>query len=236
VTAGPNRVFLPRVVQTALRLPRDHVVSRAGLRRLGGPAGRGGLVLGLDEDRRPVAVRLFEGQSLQLAVVGAHTLVRVIAFRAVAVGAVVRIVTGRPHRWQPLIDSLGGYGRLVSVVAPDEGPAGVGSLAVPVLTVLDADVRLTEPRRAPAAWGTTVSLLPAVSDSTVSALRLADIVLLARCDHTQARRACALLGVEPRHVPRLVYAPDDGLALVSQGEPSFFRLAPTEIERRMILG
>ncbi|PZS31049.1 MAG: hypothetical protein DLM59_10510, partial [Pseudonocardiales bacterium] len=67
-------------------------------------------------------------------------------------------------------------------------------------------------------------------------LRLADIALLPRCDHAQARRACALLGVEARHVPRLVYAPDDGLAMVAGGEPTFLRLAPTEIERRLLSG
>lgn len=236
MTAGPAQAFLPKAAQTALRLPRDHVVGRDGLAQLRGPAGRGGLVLGLDEDRRPVAVRLFEGRPTMLAAVGTPNLVRVIAFRAVAVGAAVRVVTTRPDLWRPLVESLGGYGRLVTIVAVDTGPPGGGSPAAPVLTVLDADARPPDPRRGPAPWGTTVTLLPAVSDSTASTLRLADIALLPRCDHAQARRACALLGVEARHVPRLVYAPDDGLALVAAGEPAFLRLAPTEVERRLLAG
>ncbi|MEP6697079.1 MAG: hypothetical protein ABJA34_09400 [Pseudonocardiales bacterium] len=235
MSSRPGQVFVPRPAQTALRLPRDHVVSRAGLGLVGPPPGRGGLVLGLDEDRRPVPVRLFEGQPRSLAVVGSANLVRVIAFRAVAVGALIRVITSRPQAWQQLADSLGGYGRLVSVVASDT-IAGAGSLAAPVLTVLDAAAGPPDPRRPPAPWGTTLTLLPAVSDSTASTLRFADLAVLARCDHAQARRACALLGVGPRHVPRLVNAPDDGLALVAGGEPTFLRLAPTEIERRLLGG
>lgn len=235
MSTRPDQLFLPRSAQTALRLPREHAVSRAGLRRLATPAGRGGLVLGLDEDRRPVGVRLFERRATSLAVVGRDNLARVLAFRAVAVGAHVRVVTGRPQLWQPLVDSLGGYGRLVSIGPPDAGPAG-GTPATPVLTVLDADVRPAEPRRATQSWGTVLSVLPAVSDSTASTLRAADLALLERCDHTQAYRACALLGVEQGHAPRLVYAPDDGLALVVRGQPAFLRLAPTEIERRLLPG
>ncbi len=233
MSPGPDRVLLPKVAHAALRLPREHVVSRAGLSQLAAPPGQGGLVLGFDEDRRPLAVRLFDGRPTLLAVVGTDNLVRVLAFRAVAVGAAVRIVTGRPQRWQSLVASLGGYGRLVSIVGPEAGPMG-GSPALPVLTVLDADFRAAA--RQPSPWGTTLSLLAAVSDSTAATLRAADLALLERCDHTQARRACALLGVEPRHVPRLVYAPDDGLVLVAGAAPAFFRLAATEIERRLLTG
>jgi len=235
MSSGPGQVFMPKPAQSMLRLSRDHVVSRAGLTHLAGPAGRGGLVLGHDEDRRPVAVRLFEGQPTRVAAVGTPNLVRVIAFRAIAVGALVRVVTNRPEVWRPLADSLGGYGRLVSIVAVDAGSPG-GSAASPVLTVLDSDARPPDPRRVPAPWGTTVTLLPAVSDSTASTLRLADMALLPRCDHAQARRVCALLGVEARHVPRLVYATDDGLALVAGGQPTFLRLAPSEVERRLLSG
>ncbi|MDQ6875039.1 MAG: hypothetical protein M3042_08280 [Actinomycetota bacterium] len=217
-----------------LRRPREHSVSRAGLVQLAGPAGRGGLVVGLDDDRAPVPVRLFRGEPTRLAVVGEPFIVRVLAFRALAVGARVRVVTPRPSIWRPLAGALGDDQQLVTFEPPGSSPSGGGSLVRPVLTVLDTGSQRADLRRAAAAWGTVLTLLPAVIESGAPVLRAAHLTILQRCGETEARRACAHLDLDPRHIPRLAHAPEDGLALVAGNEPLFLRLSATDIERRLL--
>ncbi len=231
-----ERSWMRRLAATQLRRPREHLVAHSGLAQLAGSIGRGGLVVGLDEERRPVPVRLFDGKPTRVAVVGDPYVVRVLAFRAVAMGARIRIVTARPEIWQSLSDALGTHRRLVMLVRPGTPPAAAGSLARPVLTVLDSGSLRADNRRATAAWGTVLTLLPAVSDSAMMVLRTAHLTLLQRCDHPQARRACAVLGLDPSLAPKLVYAPDDGMALVSDGEATFLRMSSTQIERGLLGG
>ncbi len=234
MTALPVRTVSPRQTAIRLRRPGEHVVARAGLHQLAGPPGRGGLVVGLDDDRAPVPVRMFRGEPTRLAVVGEPYVVRVLAFRALAVGARVRVVTPRPKVWQSLADSLGEHRRLVSFEPPGSPPASGGSLVRPVLTVLDTGAQRADLRRAAAAWGTTLTLLGAVTEAGAPVLRGAHLVVLQRCGENEARRACTHLDLDPRHVPRLAHAPEDGLALVAGAEPVFLRLAATDIERRML--
>lgn len=231
-----QRTWARRLAATRLRRPHEHLVSRAGLAQLAGPVGPGGLVVGLNEQRSPVPVRLFDGEPTRVAVVGEPFVVRVLAFRAVAMGARIRIVTARPEVWHTLSDALGVDRRLVLLVRPGTPPAAAGSLARPVLTILDSGSLRADNRRAASAWGTVLTLLPAVSDSAMIVLRTAHLTLLTRCDHPQARRACAVLGLDPGLAPKLVYAPDDGIALVADGEAVFLRLSPTQIERGLLSG
>jgi len=233
--AAIDRIWARRLAASRLRRPGEHLVARSGLAQLAGPIGPGGLVVGLDEERRPVPVRLFV-EPTRVAVVGDPYVVRVLAFRAIAMGARIRIVTARPEIWQSLSDALGADRRLLLLVRPGTPPATAGSLARPVLTVLDAASLRAGNRRTAASWGTVLTLLPAVSDSAMMVLRTAHLTLLQRCDHPQARRACAVLGLDPGLAPKLVYAPDDGMALVADGEATFLRLSSTQIERGLLSG
>jgi len=237
-----SRSMDQRLAASRLRRPREHLVASDGLAQLAGPTGPGGLVVGLDQERRPVSVRLFDGEPIRLAVVGDPYVVRVLAFRAVAMGARIRIVTARREVWQSLSDALGVDRRLVLLVPPGPPPAAAGSLARPVLTVLDSGSLRADTRRAGASGatgrsaGTVLTLLAAVSDSAMMVLRTAHLTLLPRCDHPQARRACAVLGLDSGLAPKLVYAPDDGMALVADGEMALLRLSPTQIERGLLSG
>jgi len=231
-----QRDWARRLASTQLRRPREHRVTRDGLFQLAGPPGRGGLVIGLDQDRQPIPIRLFDGETNRVAVVGDPYVVRILVFRAVAMGARIRIVTARPDSWQSVSTALGSHRRLVSLVSPGTPPAAAGSLAHPVLTVLDAGSQRADSRRPAASGGTVLTVLPAVTDSAMMVLRTADLTLLQRCDHPQARRACAVLGLDPEVAPKLVYAPDDGMALVAAGEAVFLRLSPTQVERGLLSG
>lgn len=236
MTPPLDRVWERRLAASRLRRPGEHIVTHSDLAQLAGPIGPGGLVIGLNEERRPVPVRLFDGEPTRVAVVGDPYVVRVLAFRAIAMGARIRIVTARPEIWQSLSDALGPDRRMMMLVRPGTPPATAGSLARPVLTILDAGSLRYDTRRASAAWGTVLTLVPAVSDSAMMVLRTAHLTLLQRCDHPQARRACAVLGLDPALAPKLVYAPDDGMALVADGDATFVRLSTTQIERGLLSG
>lgn len=110
---------------TATPRTRAHVT---GLDDLGGlhlRLGVGGLRLGTLPDGAPVAVRLFRPLPTQVAIAGPRYLARLLAFRALAIGANVEVIS-ISAAWKPLLD-LQPAGR-VAMLPPGRRAAGATAL------------------------------------------------------------------------------------------------------------
>lgn len=124
-----------------------------------------GVPLGTYVDGSPAVLGIFRPRPVTVTLVGGTWLARMVALRAVLLGARVEVRTGRPRLWQPLAAALvDTAGRAAFTLAGYTGRPGAARLtagqpAEPTLTVRDLGAR---PGHADATgpWCATVTLLP----------------------------------------------------------------------------
>jgi hypothetical protein len=199
----------------------------------------GGMVLGCSTDDEPLSVSVLRPQSTRLLVVGSLYLARQAALRAMAAGAWLVIVTGRPAAWQVLTRAAGdgSSGRLTPLVQvrplePAELPRA--SEDAPLLVVHDGGAVPQElfPPRSP--WQTTLYVLPYLHPQASETAINADLVLLTRLAAEQTELAAEIWQLPPSMAARLATLPDDGVVALGPNLWLPMRLVTTPAERDIL--
>ena len=204
------------------------------------PSGdRGGLVLGCGPHNEPLSVSVLRPQPTRLVLVGGLYLARQVALRAMATGAWVIVVTGRPDAWHVLAQAAGEGpdGRpapLVQVraLAPVELPRA--SEDAPLLVVHDGGAVPQElfPPRSP--WHTTLYVLPYLHPQAGSTAVNADLVLLQRLPTAQAQLAAEMWQLPAPMATQLSALPDEGVVALGPNLWLPLRLVTTPAEREIL--
>lgn len=204
------------------------------------PSGdRGGMVLGCGPHNEPLSVSVLRPQPTRLIVVGGLYLARQVALRAMATGAWVIIVTGRPDAWQ-LIAQAAGTGPdgrpapLVQIrqLAPLELPRA--SEDAPLLVVHDGGAVPQElfPPRSP--WHTTLYVLPYLHPQAEGTAVNADLVLLQQLPAAQAQLAARIWQLPAAMAAQLSALADDGVVALGPDLWLPLRLVTTPAEREIL--
>jgi hypothetical protein len=197
------------------------------------------MVLGCGSHNEPLSVSVLRPQPTRLVVVGGLYLACQVALRAMATGAWVIIVTGRPDAWQ-LIAQAAGTGPdgrpapLVQIrqLAPVELPRA--SEDAPLLVVHDGGAVPQElfPPRSP--WHTTLYVLPYLHPQAEGTAVNADLVLLQRLPAAQAELAARTWQLSASMAAQLSALTDDGVVALGANLWLPLRLVTTPAEQEIL--
>ncbi|WP_184579885.1 hypothetical protein [Streptomyces zagrosensis] len=188
---------------------RDRHVLRAGqLAALALPIGDDGVVIGTDQQQRPVTLGLSRPAPFDVVLVGGLWTAQVLALRVAGTGVRVAVETGRAQSWAALVQAAGGghpcmVTHEVGRVAP-QGPSVRG----PVLVVRDCGMRPPRGRVASAPWQSVLTLLPYVSPVAPRLLEQADLVGIQRVSPDEAAEVGRVLALPRADVDALSSLPD----------------------------
>ncbi len=122
--------------------------------------------------------------STRVAVVGSRVVAEHIVFRAVGLGATVTIRSGRPLRWDRLVQAIDVTRDSLAVVPSGSAVPLTGTSSRPVVVLQDAvpseqpQVRSDGPEELPGAWRCDVTLVRGTTDAELAPVRAADVVLV----------------------------------------------------------
>lgn len=199
---------------------------------LGPPVRPTGVVLGADADGEPVSIALLRPTPTRVVLLGGLYLALQITLRAVAVGARVVVVSGRPPAWEPLRRATGRSEShpespdtvvLVRQDPPFSAPAGSaddasgpGSPDAPLLVVHDRGATARGPGMARGPWQTTLVVLPTLVPAVADLADDADLVVLARMPPHEAELAGRLWHLDPTMIEELRTLPDQGVVVLGR--------------------
>jgi hypothetical protein len=191
-----------------------------------------GLVLG-SGSAGALVVRLFRSDTVRICVASPGQLAQLIAYRALAVGAHVTVVT----------DTVAAWGRLVSAVP--RGPAWLtvlptgarvtasGSLARPSLVVDATRDHQALPRWEQGDWQTFVSVQTTLEPSDEARLRSYDLLITQRLDESAAEVARRGFGLAKDRAGWLTQMPPGVVGVAAAGQLAFGQLSLSGMERRL---
>ncbi|MGL5817482.1 MAG: type VII secretion protein EccE [Phycicoccus sp.] len=224
--------------------PRSH---RATARRVGSvpgwatslslPLDRGGLVLGRGDDGRPAPFELFRSRPTAVSALLDHRVVLVLAFRALALGARVSVVSTRTERWLPL-RRLGVDDRdVVELVSPETFRLSSPTPRPdrPHLVVVDLPDASDLPPVPGRPWQCVVAVLPELSMRRLPAARARGPVLLRRLSRREAVAVVPFLGLPAGSDQVLTGLADDQVALVVGAVATVIDLALTVPESQLVV-
>jgi hypothetical protein len=190
-----------------------HAATPAGLAQLDAatPA-PAGLLLGVDQDALPVPLTLFRPEPTRIAMVGGDWRVRVVVFRALALGARVSVVTSEPTPWRGFGEWATGRTDRLTVLPLDADVDPTATSTSPTLVVRDVGPVGGVGRFEPGPWQAHLVVLRGMIPQAQAALANAELALLGRLDATEAE------------LPDMVMA-------VSAATVRFVWMRPTVIER-----
>jgi hypothetical protein len=244
-------------VRPRLRTGR-HLLRRADLAGAAVPLARGGVVIGRvagigsgpgsggaaaggavgSNTGNPLALNVFGDRPRALAAVLDQQIAAVLALRALAVGARLRIVTSRADRWLPLrrfgVDDT----EVVSVSSPQaqDLPASDPDPDRPTLVLIDQTSTAADlPRVEPRPWQCTLTLLPDLSLRSLPIARSTGLVLMRRLNRSEAVAAGPFLGLPPGGGQRLATLADEQIAVVERGLLLVADLALTGTESQLVV-
>ncbi|OPC83147.1 hypothetical protein B4N89_21365 [Embleya scabrispora] len=209
-----------------------HLLTAAQLPALGLPVGDDGVVIGVDADRDPAVLGLFRPEPLEVAFVGGAYVVQIIALRAAAIGARVAIESGRPQLWSAMAQAAGGAQPCVTVHQVGRlGPQGP-TPGSPVLVVRDCGARPPRNRLAPAAWQTTLTLLPFLDPAQARQRIGAGVGLIGiqRVSPMEAQAAATVLSLPGEDEAALPTLADELTLWSTRKSRKYVMLTPTRAE------
>ncbi|WP_020553090.1 hypothetical protein [Embleya scabrispora] len=213
-----------------------HVLTTAQLPALGLPVGDDGVVIGVDPERNPAVLGLFRPEPLDVAFVGGAYVVQIIALRAAAIGARVAIESGRPQLWSAMAQAAGGAQPCVTVHQVGRlGPQGP-TAGSPVLVIRDCGARPPRNRLAPAAWQTTLTLLPFL-DPAQARQRIgvgAGLVGIQRVSPIEAQAAASVLSLPGEDEAALPTLADELTLWSTRKSRKYVLLTPTRAEADLL--
>ncbi len=241
---GEHLLALAAPVPAAPPDPRHPglVARRPG--RRAGPAGDlvlpldpGGLCLGRAEDGSPRLLPLFRDRGSAATAVLDPRVVLVLAFRALALGARVSVVSTRGDQWLPLRRLGVDDDDIVSLSSPETlrlSPA-VPRPDRPHLVVVDVPADVTVPPVPERPWQAVLTVVPNASMRELPAARARGPVLLRRSSRREAVTAAPFLGLPPGSDRTLTTLADDQVALVEDGRLVVVDLSLTVAEGQLVV-
>lgn len=215
-----------------VRAVRDHLMPSEALDALEVPRTRETTtLLGFAAPWNAVPIRLLRAEPTRVALVGGAYMASVLAFRVLAAGALIHIVTPRPRAWRRLDGPA--FAHRVSVTPMGTRPLFRPTMEWPMLVINDTGPEPPEPRPMGAPWQATLTLLPQLTSAGTAALEYADLVLLHHCSMEEATLACQTLGLDSKHAQWLGTGPEDGLAMVEGGSVTYLFLGLTGDEAQL---
>jgi hypothetical protein len=213
-----------------LRIGR-HVASEPALEHIRLSALGVGLTLGWDKEQRPITVRLFRQEPTRVALVGGLWITRIIAVRALALGALVAIFSSRPEAWQGFDDwATGGQDR-IRVLPPEHRITVRASPLCPVLFVYDAELLAPPQQPNLAPWQAQLTVLRQLTAYGLPTVQESNLTAAQRLGRDEAVATAAALGLRRETVSWLQMMPDEVLALLAGGIDEYVSVAPTQLER-----
>ncbi|GAA2611573.1 hypothetical protein GCM10010399_48060 [Dactylosporangium fulvum] len=209
-----------------------HTASLTALNPMGVRSAGTGLVLGADYNQQPVPIRLFRPEPTRVTLVGGVWAAQMLAFRALALGSQIVVMTVDPAAWHGFGDRAVGRADRVAVLHGEQPATITATAHRPVLVV--HDLGTTGPSSPPAAgpWQTQLTVLRRLEEPGEPAVRSCDLVVLQRLHTTEAAVARTALQLDPQSVQRLQMLENEMLALIGGGANRYLWLHPTSAERQ----
>ncbi len=193
-----------------------------------------GLIIGVNDYGRPVAITLFRPEPTAVLAVGGLRLAQLIAFRALGIGAQLFVETGRPAAWSSFARESGlEWG--ASHIRTQVGHAQRGTLDQPQLLVVDSESSAVAEaeERTSGPWSAVLTVRSQLSAWDTAELARADLVLMQRLSDAEAKVACPLMNL-PDCERALTMLRSDAVALITHSELRIVRVDQTSIEQRVI--
>lgn len=213
-----------------LRIGR-HVASDDILEHLCPTSSGCGLLLGWDQDKQPVMVRLFRDEPTRVTLVGGLGISRIVAFRALALGARLAVFTSRPEIWRDFGGWATGSDDRVAVLPADHRLTVSATSLRPVLFLYDGELLAPTQRPDLGPWQTQLTVLRQLTAYGFPAIQESNLVALQRLGRDEAIAATSVLRLSGRTASWLQQMLDDMLAVLIGGTDRYLWVEPTDIER-----
>jgi hypothetical protein len=193
-----------------------------------------GLILGADHLKQSVPVRFFRAEPSRVTLVGGVWSAQMLAFRALALGAQVIIMTIEPQAWQGFSQHAASPPGRILVLHGEQAGSAVGTANQPVLVVYD--LGLTGPTNPPpiGPWQTHLTALRRLDERGVPFVQRCDLLILQRLHPTEAAHAETALRLKEESARLLQMMEDEMLALIGGGANRYLWLQPTAVERQLM--
>lgn len=192
----------------------------------------GGLVLGSGQ-AGALVVRLFRSVPVRMCVVSAGQLVQLIAYRSVALGAHVTVVTDNVGAWSRLVQAVPRGPAWLTVLPTGSRVTATGSVAHPSLVIDATRDHQALPSWEQGTWQTFVSLQPTVESSDEQRLRSYDLLVTQQLEADAAEAARRAFGLAPDRAGWLTQMPPGVLAVAAAGQLAFGQLSVSQMEQRI---
>jgi hypothetical protein len=195
------------------------------------PVMSAGLVLGRDQQRSLVVIRLFRPQPTSVALVGGGWAARLVTARALALGCRVVVSTADPAQWQGFGEQMTGRPDRVDVIGAEGPVPAPGTATQPVLQVIDAGPAGPQTRPELGAWQSRLTVLPELTDAGAPAVADADLAIVQRLTEPEARAAIRAMRLAPEAASHLQMLHDDMFAIVGGGADRYLWVSQTPTEQ-----
>lgn len=195
-------------------------------------AGGAGMILGRDADGQLAVREIFASEPREILAVGTIGLAKLIAFRALALGAQVWVETRRAAAWDSFIRTSAGATGAIRVVR-DFPDTRFASEERPVLVVVDSDSSLSEEDPVGTPWTTVLTVYAQLTPWNVADLQYADLVIMQKLTPGEIRLSGSGLrgsGIDER----LAGIGADEISLWGGGQLHVTRLEMTGVEQWLI--
>lgn len=191
-----------------------------------------GLVLGSGQSGALV-VRLFRSEPVRVCVVSAGQLAQLIAYRSVALGAHVTVVTDAVPAWSRLVQAVPRGPAWLSVLPTGARVNATGTLLRPSLVVDATSEHQALPRWEQGTWQTFMSVQPGLQESDEQRLRSYDVVVTQQLRPDGAEAVRRAFGLGPDRASWLTQMPAGVIAVASAGQLAFGQLIASSLEQRL---
>jgi hypothetical protein len=192
------------------------------------PALSSGVVVGHGRDQRPVVVRLFRPEPTLVALIGGWWVARLVAFRAVAVGARIAVHPAVAALWRGFAAPAAGPDGQPQVYETDQPLAVPATGRQPLLYVYDG---ATTPPPNLGPWCTGLAVLGRLLPAMVSTVAGAHLCMAQRVTPADAADAVTALRLSGDTASHLQSMPDNVVALFGGGVDRYVLWAQTQTEQ-----
>jgi hypothetical protein len=191
-----------------------------------------GLVLGSGQ-AGALVVRLFRAEPVRVCVVSAGQLAQLIAYRSVALGAHVTVVTDAVPAWSRLVQAVPRGPAWLSVLPTGARVNATGTLLRPSLVVDATTEHQALPRWEQGPWQTFMSVQPGLQESDEQRLRSYDLVVTQQLRPDAAEVVRRAFGLGPDRASWLTQMPPGVIAVATAGQLAFGQLIASSLEQRL---
>ena len=191
-----------------------------------------GLVLGSGQ-AGALVVRLFRSDPVRICVVSSGQLAQLIAYRALAVGAHVTVVTDAVAAWGRLVSAVPRGPAWLTVLPTGARVTAAGSLSRPSLVIDATRDHQALPRWEQGTWQTFVSVQSDLEPADESRLRSSDLLVAQRLEPAAADVARRGFGLAKDRAGWLTQMPNGVLAVAAAGQLAFGQLGLSTMEQRL---